>query len=212
MSTDTGVGLMELPHPNTQQNEADAGYSSLSSLITSLTSSSAPVEDLETSLDLDVPKLSGDVLESTCDEYSVYLSYPNLMNQQIKEADILAETILNRLDEVGALTDTIRNETNAIRSQLQLLIGNCQQLPLLFDLVDQLLIIVEKLSISLNEIEAKVVEAEDDNDTISFSKLLSFVGAKTPSHTFQPPRIPNTKEHFDGIREAQKEKIRSMQM
>jgi hypothetical protein len=212
MSNDAGVGMMELPHPSSQQSEADAGYSSLTSLITSLTSSSAPVEDLETELDLEVPKLSGDVLESTCDEYSVYLSYPNLMQQQIKEADILAETILNRLDEVGALTDTIRNETNAIRSQLQQLVANCQQLPLLFDLVDQLLIIVEKLSISLNEIEAKVVEAEDENDTISFSKLLSFVGAKAPSHTFQPPSIPNTKDHFDGIRESQKEKIRSMQM
>lgn len=212
MSNDTGVGMMELPRSNSQPSENDAGYSSISSFLSSLTSSSVSIEEVETELDLEVPKLSGEILESTCDEYSVYLSYPNLLQQQVKEADVLAELILNRLDEVGALTDTIRNETNTIRSQLQLLVTNCQQLPLLFDLIDQLLIIVERLSASLNEIEAKVVAAEDDSDPISFSRLLSFVGARTPSHTFQHPNIPNTKEYFDTIRHTQKEKIKNMQM
>eukprot|EP00009_Paramoeba_aestuarina_P006569 CAMPEP_0201510194 /NCGR_PEP_ID=MMETSP0161_2-20130828/2991_1 /ASSEMBLY_ACC=CAM_ASM_000251 /TAXON_ID=180227 /ORGANISM="Neoparamoeba aestuarina, Strain SoJaBio B1-5/56/2" /LENGTH=268 /DNA_ID=CAMNT_0047905337 /DNA_START=97 /DNA_END=900 /DNA_ORIENTATION=+ len=200
-----GVGLMELATPPKSDSDGDEGDESsstvalMSALLSSLSASPAAPE-LGQEFDDEVPKF-GKVLEKHCYEYADYLSYPNLLLQQVKEADEAAETMLNRLDEVGALTDTVRTESANIRRQILTLLNDCQHLPVLFDLIDKLLLLTSKMQATLDKLEERVVEAEDAN-SYSLGSFLTYVGAKrSASETFRKPSVPNTKEYFDKVRE-----------
>jgi hypothetical protein len=194
--------LTSTPSPtplSLSQSQFQQEKSSFASLLSLFSTNS--YDNLDERLDEEIPKLSGNITEATADEYGAYLDYPKMVELYIKDADDTVETLLNRLDEVGAITETIRSETHSIRQQIQLLVNDCQQLPLLFSLVDKLLLLVGQLSTSLNEIEQRIEEEEDSNDPLSLTSFMSFLGARSRSHTFQHPSIPNTKEFFEHIRE-----------
>ena len=167
---------MELATPpkSEEESEGEDPTASIMSLLGALATPSAP--ELENDFDDEVPKL-GKALQKHCYEYSGYLSYPNLILQQVKEADAAAETMLNRLDEVGALTDTVRTESANIRRQILGLLNDCQHLPIVFDLIDKLLVLTAKMNATLDKLETQVVEAEDEN-SYSLGSFLTYMGAK----------------------------------
>ena len=208
-----GVGLMELDTPKSEDDSSNSSQESddsLKSLLTALSSSSSSsaYSQMDDTFDDEVPKLAGATTQQLCEEYSSFLDYPNLLEQQVKETDAMAETILNRLDEVGALTDTVRSESTNIRRQILSLVSDCQNLPLLFDLIDKLLLLVNQMSLSLQEIEQRVEEAEDEN-SLSIGRFLSFVGAtQSARDKFKRPYIPDTKEYFDKIRQERMEDLK----
>ena len=191
---------MELATPPNSGDE-DEGEDTATSIMNLLGALATPSEAPELTKDFDdeVPKL-GKALQKHCYEYSGYLSYPNLILQQVKEADAAAETMLNRLDEVGALTDTVRIESANIRRQVLSLLADCQHLPIMFNLIDKLLVLTAQMNATLDRLEAQVVEAEDEN-SYSLGSFLTYMGAKrSASETFRKTPIPNTKEYFEQVR------------
>ena len=194
-----GVGLMELTSPLKSEGDSSEEEDPTASIISLLNSLSPGPPALGQDFDDEVPKLSK-ALEKHCYDYSEYLSYPNLILQQVKEADAAAETMLNRLDEVGALTDTVRTESANIRRQILALLNDCQHLPVVFGLIDKLLVLTAKMHMTLDKLEERVVEAEDEN-SYSLGSFLTYMGAKrSASETYRKPPIPNTKEYFDKVR------------
>ena len=151
-------------------------------------------------LEMDVPKMAEAPLQELCRDYAGYLSYPDMTEQQVQETFQITELMLNRLDEAGALSDTIRVESSSIRQQMAVLVRECQQLPHLLQLIDQIAVVVATMKKSVGELEVQVQAAEAENTSLSFSRLLSFVSGSSQSQAFQPIDIPNTKQHFDDLR------------
>ncbi|GAM27566.1 hypothetical protein SAMD00019534_107420 [Acytostelium subglobosum LB1] len=163
--------------------------------------------------------MDDEILQSITQQYSNYLSFSNSTNEQAANVDSTIEYMLARIDEFGAFIDTIKTDTDKTEKTLiPQLLYRSQQAQQLFPLIDRLHILCQDITVSLNQMDERLNQAEKhlSNQVGSTSNPLKWVLSNlqkdddilqqlkatkpAPPPTFEPIKIHNTTEFFKQLR------------
>jgi len=126
-------------------------------------------------------------LKTLCNNYAGYIQFPNLNKQQVNRSKETVEHMLTQVDELTALMDSIRMNTETTQTLIPSLMAHTKQLEKTFQLLDALDQFMNSLNQNLDSLEEKVARAEQSSSAISQAKrvLTSFPGMSRKSQSFQ---------------------------
>jgi len=146
-------------------------------------------------------------LEKITQEYSkAYLDNDDLSLKHITTIDNNVETMLTKLDEFGALIDTVQSDVSKASQALGVLYDQSKQIESLFSVIDKLEVFVQQVKQSVDNMDEQITNVETFNRSKSFSKLLVLPFGKKSAveevPEFYKTEIVDPTSFFKELREA----------
>jgi hypothetical protein len=156
-----------------------------------------------------------EAVKNVAENYGKYFSFTDLTQQQINVVEDTIESMLIRLDELGALFTSGAN-TKKTLEVLPALKVQTKYLTKAFETIDKLEGLVNSFKRTADVMEQKMSLEEDKYSKITLNKIFNVFnsvadtvipkqpnGTKREDFSTTPIEIPNTKQFFVDLRAAQ---------
>eukprot|EP00029_Vermamoeba_vermiformis_P012230 TRINITY_DN7043_c0_g1_i1.p1 TRINITY_DN7043_c0_g1~~TRINITY_DN7043_c0_g1_i1.p1 ORF type:complete len:192 (+),score=42.46 TRINITY_DN7043_c0_g1_i1:37-576(+) len=176
---------------------------------------STAIANQNTTNSLRPPIQDDEAVKSVAESYGKYFSFNDLTQQQMNVVEDTIESMLIRLDELGALFNSGAN-TKKTLEVLPALKVQTKYLTKAFETIDKLEGLVNSFKRTADVMEQKMAVEEDKYSKISLNKIFNVfnsvadtvipkqaTGVKKEDLSIAPIEIPNTKQFFVDLRAAQ---------
>jgi len=143
-------------------------------------------------------------LQQLVQDYSKYLNFPQINEQKVNIINETIEQMLAQLDELNALVETVKLNSETTKSLLPSLVEQTKRLDKSFEVIYGLIDFVSLLDASVTQFDDRLTEAEQaSSEAISQRAkhlLGSFKGLKTSDSTIAPPEVKSDKDIIEPVK------------